>query len=97
MTSQLCMYSINNVNSKKGKKSAGASCKNFALDCCNGIYLCKKHYHTPGSESETPASESETPITSHTCGAILRYGKNKGNPCTNSSTCRIHLNKNKIE
>ena len=100
MTTQLCMYSINNVNSKKGKKSAGASCKNFALECCNGIYLCKKHYHMPASESETPVSESETPTASHTCGAILRYGKNKGNPCTNSSTCRIHLsqlNKNKIE
>jgi len=89
MTSQLCMYSINSVNSKKSKKSAGASCKNFALECCNGIYLCKKHY--------MPASESEPLVASHTCGAILRYGKNKGNPCTNSSTCRIHLNKNKLE
>ena len=101
MTTQLCMYSasVNNANSKKGKKSADASCKNFALECRDGIYLCKKHYHTPASEtpaSETPASETPT-TASQTCGAILRYGKNKGTPCTNSSTCRIHLNKNNIE
>lgn len=94
MATQLCMYSINNVNSKKGKKSADASCKNFALECRDGIYLCKKHYHTPASE--TPASETPT-TASQSCGAILRYGKNKGTPCTNSSTCRIHLNKNNIE
>lgn len=98
MTAQLCTYStsVNNSNSKKGKKSAGASCKDFALECCDGIYLCKKHYHT--TSSETLASETLAPTTaSQTCGVILRYGKNKGTPCTNSSTCRIHLNKNKIE
>lgn len=99
MTAQLCMHtaaSANNSNSKKGKKSAGASCKDFALECRDGIYLCKKHYHM--TSSETLASETLAPTTaSQTCGFILRYGKNKGTPCTNSSTCRIHLNKNKIE
>ena len=55
----------------------------------------KKHYHayiTPASE--TPSTE--TPDTTHICGVILRYGKNKGKMCTNSTTCRVHVNKNKI-
>ena len=100
MTSQHCTHSaVNNANSKKGKKNA--SCKEFASECHNGIHLCKKHYHahiTPASETpsaETPSAE--TPDTTHICGVILRYGKNKGKMCTNSTTCRVHLNKNKIE
>ena len=95
MTSQPCAHSaVNNANSKKGKKNA--SCKEFASECHNGMHLCKKHYHayiTPASE--TPSTE--TPDTTHICGVILRYGKNKGKMCTNSTTCRVHLNKNKIE
>ena len=106
MTSQPCAHSaVNNANSKKGKKNA--SCKEFASECHNGMHLCKKHYDahiTPTPASETPPLETpplETPpletLDTHICGVILRYGKNKGKMCTNSTTCRVHLNKNKIE
>lgn len=100
MTSQPCAHSaVNNVNSKKCKKNA--YCKEFALECHNGIYLCKKHYHAhvTSSSSELPPVETppvETLDTTDICGVILRYGKNKGKMCTNSTTCRVHVNKNKI-
>ena len=100
MTSQPCMYS-ENVKSKKSKKNA--SCKGCAINCHNGIYVCKKHYElsTPDPvDTNTVASSSSTititpTTTSSSCGAILRYGKNKGNPCPNPSSCRVHsANKN---
>jgi hypothetical protein len=91
MTSQPCMYT--------GKKSA---CKECALEYYNGTYVCKKHYDacitSPPPVTVTADSAVENVTTEHTkCGAILRYGKNKGNPCSNHSTCRVHSNyKNKI-
>jgi hypothetical protein len=96
MTSQLCTHShVNNSNSKKCKKNA--SCKEFASECHNGMHLCKKHYHAHTTSPPVETPPLETPDTTHICGVILRYGKNKGKMCTNSSTCRIHLNKIKIE
>ena len=98
MTSQPCTYSVNvnGTSSKKGKKLA---CKECAVEYYNGTYVCKKHYDACISMSSAPhaAAEKEHETTEHTkCGAILRYGKNKGNPCSNSSTCRVHSNcKNK--
>lgn len=101
MTSQPCMYtySANSASSKKGKKSA---CKECAVEYYNGTYVCKKHYDacitSPLPLPVTVTSEKEHETTEQTkCGAILRYGKNKGNPCSNHSTCRVHSNyKNKI-
>jgi hypothetical protein len=53
---------------------------------------------SPSPPPVTVTSEKKDETTEHTkCGAILRYGKNKGNTCLNPSTCRIHSNfKNKI-
>jgi hypothetical protein len=97
MTSQLCTYSTNSASmvSNKGRKSA--PCKECAIECHNGTFVCKKHYEmslvSPISTSPlnitTDASSPTT--TSSVCGAILRYGKNKGNPCSNPPSCRIHL------
>ena len=88
MPSQPCMYSTN-VKSKKS-----ASCKECAINCHNGTYVCKKHYElsTPESSSITTTT---TTTTSSICGVILRYGKNKGIPCPNPPSCRVHsANKN---
>lgn len=97
MTSQPCMYSAN-LNSKKSKKNA--SCRDCAVEYCNGIYVCKKHYELSLTthdtldplDTNTVASSSITITTSSNCGAILRYGKNKGNPCPNPASCRVHKN-----
>jgi hypothetical protein len=100
MTSQPCMYTYS-ASSKKGKKSA---CKECAVEYYNGTYVCKKHYDasiTSPPPVTVTSAEKKDETTEHTeqtkCGAILRYGKNKGNPCLNHSTCRVHSNcKNKI-
>jgi hypothetical protein len=96
MTSQPCMYSAN-LNSKKSKKNA--SCKDCAVEYCNGIYVCKKHYEASLATHDTldpldtnTVASSSIITTSSNCGAILRYGKNKGNPCPNPSSCRVHKN-----
>jgi hypothetical protein len=92
MTSQPCMYTCS-ANSKKGKKSA---CKECAVELCNGTYVCKKHYDACVSSPPVTVTSEKEHETNDVCGAILRYGKNKGNPCSNPSTCRIHSNyKNK--
>ena len=93
MTSQPCTYSVN-LNFKKSKKNT--SCKECAINCHNGTYVCKKHYElslidtidTIG-ENTTESSPTSAPSI---CGVILRYGKNKGNPCPNPSSCRVHKN-----
>jgi hypothetical protein len=94
MTSQICMYTYS-ANSAKSKKSA---CKECAVELCNGTYVCKKHYDACISISSDPvAAVDKEDETNDVCGVILRYGKNKGNPCSNPSTCRVHSNcKNKI-
>lgn len=90
MTSQLCTYSVN-LNSKKSKKNT--SCKECAINCHNGTYVCKKHYEAslidPLDANTTESSPTSAPSV---CGVILRYGKNKGNPCPNPSSCRVHKN-----
>ena len=92
MTSEPCMYSVN-LNSKKSKKND--SCKECAIEYYNGTYVCKKHYelsltaHAPVDTNTTESSPISAPAV---CGVILRYGKNKGNPCPNPSSCRVHKN-----
>jgi hypothetical protein len=97
MTSQPCMYSAN-LNSKKSKKNA--SCEECAIEYYNGTYVCKKHYELSLTthvdtldtiDTNTVASSLITSSPSPSkCGVILRYGKNKGNPCPNPSSCRVH-------
>jgi hypothetical protein len=88
MTSQPCMHSVN-LNSKKSKKNT--SCQECAIEYCNGIYVCKKHYEVSLiANDHTNAPVSPPTSTSSKCGVILRYGKNKGNPCSNPSSCRVH-------
>ena len=110
MTSQLCAYSTKSASmvSNKGRKSA--PCKDCAIECHNGTFVCKKHYEMSlispfnttaddalplllqsTSSSSSSSSSSATSATSSVCGAILRYGKNKGHPCSNPPSCRIHL------
>lgn len=98
MTSQPCMHT-HTASSKKGKILA---CKDYAVEYCNGMYVCKKHYETsltaPNPIETNAMTKTTVPSSSHSpskCGAILRYGKNKGNPCPNPSSCRVHsANKN---
>jgi hypothetical protein len=91
MTSQPCMYSVN-INSKKSKKNA--SCKECAVEYYNESYVCKKHYELCLTSPLDTNTNTNTIVTSlqpsSKCGVILRYGKNKGNPCPNPSSCRIH-------
>jgi hypothetical protein len=94
MTTQPCTYSvISTSKSKKSKKSP--SCKDSAIEFCNGVYLCKKHYELSislSTESENSIISSlETINNDLQCGVILRYGKNKGKPCTNPPSCRVHM------
>jgi hypothetical protein len=93
MTSQPCMHT-HTVSSKKGKILA---CKDYAVEYCNGMYVCKKHYELSLAAPDPLDAMTKTTVPSPThshspskCGAILRYGKNKGNPCTNPSSCRVH-------
>jgi hypothetical protein len=89
MTSQPCTYFATGLHLKKTKKNA--SCKEHAIDYHNGAYVCKKHYEL--SISTPPINtvvESSSTALSSKCGVILRYGKNKGNPCSNPSSCRVH-------
>ena len=90
MISQPCMYSsTSNLHSKKSKNFA--QCKGNAVTCHNETYVCKKHYNT--CLTTPPLLKKNTDHASR-CGVILRYGKNKGKPCLNPSSCRLHKNKN---
>lgn len=92
MTTQPCIYS-ENLHSKKGKKNA--PCKENAITCHNGIYVCKKHYEASLTTQPPVDTNTVVLISPHSsCGVILRYGKNKGKPCLNHLSCRVHKNKN---
>lgn len=89
MTSQPCMYSAACIPSKKSKKNT--SCKESAIKCHNGTYVCKKHYELSlATPIEIQVSTLSPSSTISKCGVILRYGKNKGTPCLNPASCRIH-------
>ena len=82
-------------------KEQGSTCKENAIHFVNGAYLCKKHsLNVATNIASTPAIietietiEHKAEVATDTCGVILRYGKNKGNPCKNSSKCRVHISK----
>lgn len=89
MTAQPCNYSAI-LKPNKNKKS---SCKEHAIEYYNGIYVCKKHYELSKFQKSATPFFDITKNDTH-CGVILRYGKNKGKPCQNSSSCRIHSTNN---
>jgi len=97
MSVQTCTHII---ECKKSKNKSSTCCKENAVHFLNGAYLCKKHSLSVATNVSKNVSTNvatiETTIVpeiiseNDTCGAILRYGKNKGNPCKNSSKCRVH-------
>ena len=97
MSVQMCSH----IEYKKGKKQSstcckeqGSTCKENAIHFVNGAYLCKKHSLNVATNIATIETiEPEIVSENDTCGVILRYGKNKGNPCKNSSKCRLHISK----
>jgi len=102
-TLSMSVETCGHVDNKKSKKKLSSSCKENAMQLLNGVYLCKKHYdHATATTAPVTSSSScenddnlAAASGSGSCGVILRYGKNKGKPCSNSSKCRIHLAQNK--
>jgi hypothetical protein len=75
-------------------KEQSSTCKENAIHFLNGAYLCKKHSLNVTTNvtinADTIPATVESKVATDTCGVILRYGKNKGTPCNNSSKCRVH-------
>jgi hypothetical protein len=106
MKVRMCDH-IETANNKKKniKKKKLDSCECNATHVVNGAYYCKKHYEEQllqkqkqqeeKKEETEPSFESEN---ANVCGVIIKTGKKKGLPCTNSSKCGIHahLRKNVI-
>ena len=93
-TLSMSVQTCNHIEYKKSKKQ-GSTCKENAIHFVNGAYLCKKHSLSTAINAtiesiETIEPKVEVATDTCACGVILRYGKNKGNPCKNSSKCRIH-------
>lgn len=92
-TLSMSVQTCSHIEYKKSKKQ-GSTCKENAIHFVNGAYLCKKHSLNVATNVSTPATietiEHKVEVATDTCGAILRYGKNKGKPCKNSSNCRVH-------
>jgi hypothetical protein len=76
------------------KEQSSTCCKENAIHFLNGAYLCKKHSLNITTNvtinADTIHATVESKVATDTCGVILRYGKNKGTPCNNSSKCRVH-------
>jgi hypothetical protein len=97
--SSMSVQTCNHTFPDNNKKKKSSCCKENATQIINGMYLCKKHsYHVDTSSISNTSNTSNAEILESihydvpdTCGVILKYGKNKGNPCKNSSKCRIHL------
>ena len=99
MSVQTCSHIECKKSKKQGStcKEQGSTCKENAIHFINGAYLCKKHSLNIATNVSTPATietietiEHKAEVATDTCGVIIRYGKNKGNPCKNSSKCRVH-------
>ena len=96
-TLSMSVQTCSHIEYKKGKKQSSQQsstcCKEQSSTCCkenaihflNGAYLCKKHSLNVDTDTTSATVEPKD-----TCGVILRYGKNKGTPCNNSSKCRVH-------
>lgn len=90
MKARMCEYieTANKKKKKNTKKEISDSCECNAIHLVNGVYYCKKHYDQVNNGSA--AVFISTTVSEDVCGVIVKSGKNKGLPCTNSSSCRIH-------
>lgn len=81
------------IKRKNSKKKISDSCECNATHLVNGIHYCKKHYEQ--QQQQTQNDSAALVVTENKnediCGVIVKSGKNKGLPCTNSSSCRIHV------
>jgi hypothetical protein len=90
MKARMCEHieTANKKKKKNTKKEISDSCECNAIHLVNGVYYCKKHYDQVNNGSA--AVVISTTVSEDVCGVIVKSGKNKGLPCTNSSSCRIH-------
>jgi hypothetical protein len=105
MKVRMCEH-IETANNKRKntKKKISDSCECNATHLANGAYYCKKHCELQQQEQQEKQVEEKVDICSvsneddNVCGVIIKTGKKKGLPCTNSSKCRIHahLRKNVV-
>jgi hypothetical protein len=114
MKSRMCEHVETASKRKNTKKKISDSCECNATHVVNGAYYCKKHYEQEKvekvekeqlqqEEKKEETSSSSTTIESESenanmCGVIIKTGKKKGLPCTNSFKCGIHahLRKNVV-
>lgn len=95
MKARICEHIETAIKRKKKntKKDMSDSCECNAIHLVNGVYYCKKHYDQQKQEQYQNGSAAvviSTTVSEDVCGIIVKSGKNKGLPCTNSSSCRIH-------
>jgi hypothetical protein len=108
MKARMCEHVETASKRKNTKKKISDSCECNAIHVVNGAYYCKKHceqqlqkqqkqqeQQQEKKEETEPSFESEN---ANLCGVIIKTGKKKGLPCTNSSKCgtHVHLRKNVI-
>jgi Na+-translocating ferredoxin:NAD+ oxidoreductase RnfC subunit len=108
MKARMCEHVETASKRKNTKKKISDSCECNAIHVVNGAYYCKKHceqqlqkqqkqqeQQQEKKEETEPSFESEN---ANLCGVIIKTGKKKGLPCTNSSKCgtHAHLRKNVI-
>ena len=95
MKARMCEHieTSNKRKKKNTKKEMSDSCECNAIHVVNGVHYCKKHYEE--QEKQTQNDFAALVVTENKnediCGVIVKSGKNKGLPCTNSSSCRIHV------
>jgi hypothetical protein len=81
------------IKRKNSKKKLSDSCECNAIHLVNGVYYCKKHYEQQQQQMQNDSAALVVTENKNEdiCGVIVKSGKNKGLPCTNSSSCRIHV------
>jgi hypothetical protein len=93
MKARMCEHIETANKKKKNSNKKSDSCECNAIHLVSGVYYCKKHYE---QQQQQMQNDSATLVVTENknediCGVIVKSGKNKGLPCTNSSSCRIHL------
>jgi hypothetical protein len=84
----------NKRKKKNSKKEISDSCECNAIHLVNGVHYCKKHYEEQQQQMQNDSASVvilTIVVSEDVCGVIVKSGKNKGLPCTNSSSCRIHV------
>ena len=93
MKARMCEHIETANKKKKNSNKKSDSCECNAIHLVSGVYYCKKHYE---QQQQQMQNDSATLVVTENknediCGVIVKSGKNKGLPCTNSSSCRIHV------